>query len=363
MTDDEAWMLFNHLFYLKSRAAHRVLCRFDYRPRRFLESDEKTVRALSGEPLASRILSCPRARLLDEIGRGMERAGIGFVPYTGTDYPEWLKEIHDPPVGLYYRGTRPSGRRFEGVSIIGTRRPTEYGKKLAFDFARSVARAGICVVSGLARGIDSEAHRGALEAQGTTVAVLGCGLDRVYPPENRPLAERIAEQGCLLSEFSPGTSPLPAHFPFRNRIISGLSRGVLVIEAARKSGTLITADSALEQGRMVWAVPGRPRDKTFEGCNRLIQWGAKPVLDERDLFEDLGVEPGNRGEHPPPPPALEDPEEARIWRDTGIDPVHLNDLLERNPGMHPGRLSSIVLRLEMKRMLKRLPGDFIVRRV
>lgn len=198
-----------------------------------------------------------------------------------------LNEIADPPALLFVRGN-PALLGLASLAVVGTRNPTAYGRRSAFAFAREMSRRGMCIVSGLARGIDSAAHRGVLATGGLTVAVLGHGLDRIYPAMNRELAEEILEKGgALVSEYPPGVPPLPPHFPARNRIISGLSVGALVVEAALKSGSLITARHALEQNREVFVVPGQYDDRGFQGSLGLIQQGAKLVRCAEDLCEEI----------------------------------------------------------------------------
>ena len=201
-------------------------------------------------------------------------------------YPALLREIFQPPLVLFYRGTlAPKASR---LAMVGARRASTYGKHVAEEIASDLARDGVTVVSGAARGIDTASHRGALRT-GRTVAVLGCGLDIVYPPENGRLLADIAEQGAVISEYPPGTRPLAAFFPARNRIISGLSRGTIVVEAAEKSGSLITAELALSEGRDVFAIPGSIYSETSRGCHRLIQQGAKLVVDAADVLAEYEI--------------------------------------------------------------------------
>jgi DNA processing protein len=214
------------------------------------------------------------------------RAGARVLTWLDEDYPSRLETIPDPPPVLYVRGTLlPQDER--AVAVVGTRRPTYYGRGLAGRLCGAFAAAGVCVVSGLARGIDTQAHRGALDAGGRTLAVLGHGPDTVYPPENERLAGRIAGAGALLTEYPPGTGPEAQNFPPRNRIISGLVAGVLVVEAGAQSGALITCRFAADQGRDVFAVPGPVTSPASEGCHRLIQDGAKLVRGAADVLDEL----------------------------------------------------------------------------
>lgn len=218
----------------------------------------------------------------------MEAGGLRFTAWWEEEYPKRLLPFADRPAGLFIRGTFPAEDRFT-AAIIGARGCTELGLQTAEQLAFRLAEAGVQVISGLALGIDGAAHQGALEAGGKTFAVLGCGADRCYPRENCGLFHKMETQGGILSEFVPGTSPLPMNFPMRNRIISGLSDAVVVVEAREKSGSLITADLALEQGKEVFAVPGRITDPLSRGCNRLIQAGAAVCLDPGDVLEAFGI--------------------------------------------------------------------------
>ncbi|MHB1653918.1 MAG: DNA-processing protein DprA [Desulfitobacteriaceae bacterium] len=221
----------------------------------------------------------------ERIEAGLEEKGILTVTPDEAHYPRLLAELSDAPPLLYYKGHLKEGQ--EVLAMVGSRRATPYGKAAAEFLAREVAASGIAVISGLARGIDTSAHKGALSAQGITWAVLGCGVDLIYPPENRKLAEGILERGALISEFIPGTPPDSPHFPARNRLISGCSRGVVVVEAALKSGAMITVDFALEQGREVFAVPGPIFSEMSKGTNYLLRQGAKIVEDKGDIWAEI----------------------------------------------------------------------------
>ncbi len=215
------------------------------------------------------------------------RRGIKILVESDPDYPRALREIHDPPGVLFVRGALKPDDAL-AVGIVGTRHGTQYGLRTAERLAGSLARAGLTIVSGLARGIDAAAHRGALAAGGRTIAVLASGVTNIYPPEHDRLAEEVAAHGALVSEAPPGGEPLAGMFPQRNRLISGLSLGVIVVEAADRSGALITARHAMEQGREVFAVPGNVDSRTSRGCHRLIRDGARLVESADDVLEELG---------------------------------------------------------------------------
>ena len=278
------------------------------------------------------------------------------------EHPAWpalLLQTADPPLLLYVQGDL---RRLAaaGVAVVGSRHPTAQGSDNARQFARTLADEGWQVVSGLARGIDAAAHEGGLAGAAGTLAVVGTGLDRVYPPAHAALAQRIAAQGALVSEYAPGTPPLPEHFPQRNRLIAGLTRGTLVVEAALRSGSLITARLANEAGREVFAIPGSIHAPQSRGCHQLIQQGAKLVESARDIIDELQsgpVLPGRQAELP-----LADPGPADALLDAlGSDPVTLDALMART-GDSAADLAARLMELELEGRVARLPGGLYQRR-
>lgn len=283
-----------------------------------------------------------------------------IILYPDADFPESLRPYDDAPLLLYKKGTLEESDRC-AVAIVGSRRMTEYGRKAADLMARGLAEKGITIISGFARGIDTTAHQGALAAGGRTIAVLGCGIDRPYPPENRELFSNIPMHGCLISEFPVGTPPVRENFPRRNRIISGMSLGVLIVEAAAGSGSLITADYALDQNKEVFAIPGPISSTTAQGTNQLIQKGAKLVGRVDDIIEELapklrGLLRAAKNPSVPPRPELEiTPEEDAICTVLGDDPKHV-DLVARETGVPPSRLSAILLSLEIKGVIRQHDG-------
>lgn len=295
------------------------------------------------------------SRIFTSALRQLERLNVRLVSYWDEAYPSLLRAIPDPPALLYLRG---AALNHDGLAVVGSRGASATGRRLTFDISRELASRNICIVSGLARGIDTAAHEGALEGNGQTVAVLGCGIDRVYPPENAQLFHRIlAQGGTVVSEYTPGTPPLAGHFPGRNRVISGLCRGVLIVEAAEGSGSLITADFALEQGRDVFAVPAAVYSPVGGGVNRLIKEGAYLVTEPRDILERLW---------PALPPAAvqkrEDDLDAtlsetarRLYAFLGYEPLHVDDLA-RKSGLTPPDVSAILLDLELRNAVEQLPG-------
>lgn len=267
-------------------------------------------------------------------------------------YPELLLRIQDPPLALFVRG-EPRLLQAPQIAVVGSRNPTQGGLATGREFARFIASQGVVVTSGLAQGIDCAAHEGAMES-GTTIAVTGTGLDAVYPRSSEAVAQAISEQGALVSEFPPGTPPRRENFPRRNRIISGMSLGTLVVEATRRSGSLITARLASEQGREVFAIPGSIHNPMARGCHQLIRQGAKLVESAGDIFEELGqlaatfssgpIDPAPAPSREPPP---RDPEYTLLLDALGHDPVSLDQLSQRT-GLTAGELSSMLLILELE---------------
>ncbi len=286
-------------------------------------------------------------------------AGVEIVTSDSAAYPAGLKDTLDPPLFLYVRGALLQER---SIAIIGTRKPTHYGLAVTHRMAYELATLGFAVVSGLARGIDTQAHRGALAAKGRTIAVLACGIDVIYPPENKGLLEQIARTGAVVTENPFGTKPEAGYFPARNRIISGLSSGTVIIEAATDSGSLITANYALEQGRKLFAVPGNIGSPNSRGTNSLIKSGAVLVEDAGDILRGLGMKNhGARPESGPrrPLPALAPEEEAVLGHITN-EPKHI-DVIMNESGMAAGRLSGVLTALELKGLVKQFPGKYFVR--
>lgn len=285
----------------------------------------------------------------------------------GNGYPAILNEIFDPPLVLYGRGNIEL-MDLPCVAVVGTRRPTFYGLQVAQGLAFDLGKRDVAIVSGLARGIDAAAHRGCLEAGGSTIAVLGCGIDVVYPRENRQLTRQIVEGGLLLSEFPPGTSPAPQNFPVRNRIISGLSLGTVIVEASEYSGSLITARLAMEQNREVFAIPGNLTSPQSFGPNFLIKQGAKLVQIWRDVVEELPAEVRHailvREDTRPPQKQeldLSTEEESNILAMLGCDEATQFDRILQKSGMSVPQLSELLLNLEMRGQIRQVPGNLFVR--
>lgn len=318
-----------------------------------------------GPAIAGAIRSARDNSSSTEMLKRMQKLGVRLVREADPDYPAGLREIHDPPVLLSVRGSiLPMDRA--AISIVGTRRCSIYGRRMAERLATDLANRGLVVVSGLARGIDGVAHEAVLKAGGRTIAVLASGLARIYPPEHLDLAERIVRQGALVTEAPLDGAPLGGLFPQRNRIISGISLGVIVVEAGARSGALSTARHALEQGREVFAVPGRVGDATAEGTNWLIRQGATMVTCIDDVMEQIGpvelpastlqnVDPGTSRL-----PASMSPFEQAIFDALDREPIELELLLDKT-SVGVAQASATLLALEMKRLVRRLPGNRYVR--
>lgn len=260
----------------------------------------------------------------------LEKSDIKFLCINDNEYPKILKSIYDAPFGLFIKGVLP--KSFENcVAIVGARKCSAYGRLAASEISKRISERGGLIISGMARGIDGAAHSGALLANKPTVAVLGCGVDICYPADNKNLYDSISQTGCIISEYLPKTPPLPHFFPLRNRIISGLSKAVIVIEAALKSGSLITADQALEQGRDVYALPGRITDKMSAGSNKLIEQGAGIICSIDDLVKNLGenLKFSDESNLRLKAPIVIQKEDKAIYDLIGFSPTDVNELLEK----------------------------------
>ncbi len=290
------------------------------------------------------------------VQKRVREIGARLVTWIDEDYPERLRHIYDPPAVLFVLGELGFQESAPAVAIVGSRKATPYGRTVARKLAADLGSCGLVVISGMARGIDAAAHLGALDTGAGTVAVLGSGLDVVYPRENERLMERIAAGGLVVSEFPPGSEPLAWHFPLRNRIISGLSQAVVVVEAGERSGALITAELALEQGRDVLAVPGNVNNPYSRGSNRLIKQGARLVEDAGDVLEELGLntlfpgaKPGGSGT------ARLGPDEKLVLESLQGEGLSDQVLIELT-GLPASRLGAVLAHLEIKGFVRRAPG-------
>ena len=326
-------------------------------PRQIFAAGQAEVARLIGEKLAVALSEHDSSTQVEAALAWCGEPGNRILSLSDPEYPRLLLEIPDPPVLLYVKG-RTDLLADSALAIVGSRNATPQGIANAESFARAASQAGVTIVSGLALGCDAAAHRGGLEGAGSTVAVIGTGADRVYPARNQALAHAIADNGAIVSEFPLGTPPLAANFPRRNRILAGLARGVLVVEAAERSGTLITARLAAEQGREVFAIPGSIHSPLSKGCHKLIKQGAKLVESAQDILEEIGIvaAEGRARAHDD---KLD--EEARGLLDAlGYDPCDVDTLLERS-GLTADALYPILLRMELDGRIAKLAGGLYQR--
>jgi len=374
--DTQFWLGLTKLEGLGVRGAHRLVEHFGSPQGAYMAS----LTELESCGIPARVAQSIFAQAgLKEAAQDLEasaKTGCEVVAYSSDDYPPRLKQIPDPPLVLYVRGDVKVLSRY-ALAIVGTRRPTAYGSQVAQRLARDLAQRQLVIVSGLARGIDSAAHRGALEAAGKTVAVLGSGIDVIYPRENKLLAEQVTECGALISEFPPGTSPAPENFPIRNRTISGLTLGVVVVEAAEYSGSLITARLALEQNREVFAVPGNITSAQSFGPNHLIKQGAKLVDEWMDVIEEFPAE--IRMQLLPPAEASDEaaakpqtgllfeqslsPDQKVVFELLRADQPLFVDAILTSAQIPQPRVMTALLQLEMAGVIRQLPGKNFIRKL
>ncbi|MFM8901308.1 MAG: DNA-processing protein DprA [Burkholderiales bacterium] len=343
-------------------SARRLLAAFGS-PQAVFEAPRQALQQHCSVKLVAALAQVPEGfdALLDETEVWLnDTAARHVLTLADPHYPAALLQSADPPLLLYATG-QLARLASPCVAIVGSRNPTPQGLENARAFARDLSQAGLTVVSGLALGIDGAAHEGALQGKGSTIAVVGTGLDRVYPKAHHGLAHQIAEQGLVLSEYPLGTPPLPSYFPQRNRIIAGLSSGTLVVEAAVQSGSLITARLAAEYGREVLAIPGSIHSPHSRGCHALIKQGAKLVETAQDVLEELCPITGLSSPHQPTAEAMVDaPTDSGLLGLMGYDPISLDSLSQRS-GIDPSNLSAQLLELELSGQVARLPGQLFQR--
>lgn len=373
-TELEAWLRLKLTPGVGDASARKLLAAFGLPPALFAQP-RAALAAVVGPTLAERLLTEPEGwrELCEQTRRwlaGDKRRQL--LTLGDPDYPAELLQIEDPPLLLHLEGDPAALRHPLRLAMVGSRNPTAQGADHARQFARALAEAGACIVSGLALGIDGAAHEGALEAGGCTLAVVGTGLDQVYPKKHQALAQRIAAQGALISEYLLGTPPLAANFPKRNRIISGLSQGVLVVEAALQSGSLITARQAAEQGREVFAIPGSIHSPQSRGCHALIRQGAKLVESAADILEELRdqlpsaatgqeSEPNGTADQQGAAQGKDPLPDDALLRVLGFEPCGL-DALQARCGLDLPTLQARLLELEFDGWVARLPGGVYQRR-
>lgn len=356
------WLALKRVPGLGNVLYRRLLKRFGS-PLQVLQADGKSLLCVKG--MQPRVVAGIRQTTRDphdadrrEIEATLQK-GHRIITCLDDEYPELLRRIADPPPFLYIAGQLDV--RAVHIAVVGSRNPTEYGLSTTRSLCSELASAGITIVSGLARGIDTAAHEGALMGQGRTIAVLGSGLACVYPFQNRALAERIAQKGAVISEFPLNAEPEGHHFPARNRIISGLSYGTVVVEATTKSGSLITSRLAVEQNREVFAVPGSIHSFKSTGTHNLLKQGATLVMCARDIIDEIAPITGKRFEGRPDRDATRNltpdllPDEAAVFGALGPYPLHIDELT-RKLSMEAGRLAGLLLQLELKGVVRQMPG-------
>ena len=343
------------------RITFRKLMRRFGSPEHVLSASRDELESIEGlsHKVINEIITFPWRTFAEEELLRARSSGVTIVTMESPAYPEVLRKTSDPPLYLYVRGELP-GHTEEGIALVGTRRPSNYGLTVTHRLAYELASAGLFVVSGMARGIDTQAHKSALAAHGRTVAVLGSGIDVAYPSENRGLMSQIASSGAVISENPFGTKPEGGYFPARNRIISGLSRGTVIIEAAEDSGSLITADYALKQGRQLFAVPGTIVSQNSRGTNSLIKRGARLVEGTDDILEAFTLPRGAKREaENARNRAPLTSEEKTVVTCITSEPKHI-DRIMAECSTTPGRISGLLIALELKGMVKQLPGKYFV---
>jgi DNA processing protein len=349
----KAWLALSLTRGLGGESARRLLKEFGS-PDAVFASSISSLKSVVKADIAAEISKGIADDVIAPALAWLEDGNNHIVTLADSDYPQALLNIPDPPLLLYVKGRLDLLNR-SALAIVGSRSATPQGINNAEGFAKSLSDAGLCIISGMAHGIDAAAHRGALRGQGSSIAVVGTGLDKVYPAANRDLAHALAQQGALISEFPLGTPPLAANFPRRNRLISGMSLGCLVVEASLQSGSLITARLALEQGRDVFAIPGSIHAPQSKGCHALLKQGAKLVETAQDILEELGgllVSPAQGANSEGPDSAL--------LEHLGFDPVDV-DTLSVRCGLTIAELSAMLLTLELNGRICVLPGGLYQR--
>ena len=362
MTDQESLLVLNAIPGLTGAGIKKLISAFGS-PQQIMQQAQEDLLALGlNGNLIANIIHFSKEKFLEDEYKLMRQKGVEFITIFDESYPESLKCIDHAPIVLYMKGDQ-SILMSPSIALIGSRKATYYGLKVAHEFASNFAKAGIGVVSGMALGIDTASHQGALQAGGKTIAILGCGLNHIYPPENTQLFETIGQEGLLVCEFPMNTAPLAYNFPRRNRIISGLSMATVIVEAALRSGALITVDYALAQNRDVYVVPGNIDSIYSAGTNLLIKEGAKIVLSAGDILEEIGfaikAELGQevKKEKIHVPLSVE---EYKIYELIENQPSHI-DLISARSEQDIGVLMGQMLNLELKGVIKQLPGQYYVR--
>jgi DNA processing protein len=325
---------------------------------KIISAPQKKIQSLVGSEIAKSIKQFTIDDDLSRKGEIVKEISARIVPYYDEEFPAWLKNVaHFPPV-IFTRG-RILPEDETSIAVIGTRGATVYGKEIARSFAAAFVEAGVTVVSGMARGIDTQAHLGALQKEGRTIAVLGCGIDICYPPENKKLMAQITQNGAVTSEFNIGTPPFAQNFPKRNRIVSGLAKAIVAIEAKERSGVMNTVKWALDQNKDVFAIPGNIYAKTSHGTNRLIKDGAIPVTSANDVLDYMGMQ-YVRKEKETEEVSLDETERT-VWQALSHEPIYLDNLADKIE-QPTSSILNVLLKLEIKGYVKQLPGMSFVKK-
>lgn len=352
------WLGFNLVKGIGAVRFRNLLEHFGDAETAWRASPEELRQSGLGDKLIENVQKARNGVSLEQVWERIQRQGITMLIWEDETYPRRLREIDQPPPVIFLRGELKPEDEW-AVSIVGTRRITSYGRQVTEEIASVLAGSGVTVVSGLARGVDAVAHQCAINAGGRTLAVLGSGVDRIYPPENSRLAEQIITHGALISDYAPGTPPDGPNFPPRNRIISGLSLAVIVVEAGEDSGALITAEFAAEQGRELFAVPGSIHAPQSQGANKLITQGARPLLSPSDVLETLNLLHVN--EHRAARVALPaDPVEAQLFAALSFEPQHVDEIRSQT-GMPIEKVSATLALMELKGLARQVGGMNFVR--
>lgn len=357
MTDKEYWYWICNIKTIGTKKI-ALLSKYFQTPKGIYyasENELKSIPGLTAEEINEILLSKDKNRVIETYAKLIDK-GIYFVTTEDCNYPKHLRNIYNPPSCLYVKGSLPSNEQ-KMIAIVGARNCSDYGRSMAEHFAMELAGHGFAVVSGLAAGVDSYAHKGALKARGKTYGVLGSGVDICYPIENFNLYMQMQESGGILSEYGPGSSPKTYNFPMRNRIISGMSDGVLIIEAKEKSGSLITVDYGLEQGKNIYSLPGRVFDSLSMGCNNLIKQGAKLVTNVNDILEDFNLNCENSNKELKKNDKLLETREKIVYACLSFIPKHINDIACET-GIGIGELASILLSLELKNYIMQIRKNY-----
>jgi DNA processing protein len=353
MDDKKYWVGFNLIKGIGAVRMHGLVAYFGDLESAWTAAPAELAKAGLGRTVIERVVRAREDVDLEKVWEKIEKQGIRILTWQDETYPQRLKEIDQPPPVLYIRGEYLPDDLF-AVAIVGTRRITSYGRQITEELAAFLAANGMTVISGLARGVDAVAHQTSLKAGGRSIAVLGSGVDKIYPPEHRGLAEQMMERGAIISDYAPGTPPEASNFPPRNRIISGLSLAVVVVEAGETSGALITAEFAAEQGREVFAVPGSILAPQSKGTNKLIQKGALPLLSVNDLMQALDIT--RVGEHKAVRKIMPaDAIEAKLLTVLTPEPLHVDEI-RNQAGLPIEKVSAALVLMELKGMVRQVGG-------